>query len=194
MGSREARLLKLAFAPWVLRLSLCDLLNATAKVHHRASGERVNGKLALLRPRLSAQKQLNLLIHPKALLASIGPFLTALPLSLAQVLNQCTPPLIHPLSNLPFPSHHNSQQYQRWLPVPRTLVSRPLSCTSPARQVYSIREGTRSVAPRVPLMYTFLTFSYAVRRPDRAREVRWHRRWQVHHWSRPDQDVLLRRS
>ena len=87
MGNREAHLLKLAFAPWALRPSLCDLVNASVKVHHRASGERVNGKLALLRPRLSAQKQLNLLIHPKALLASIGPFLTALPLSLAQVLN-----------------------------------------------------------------------------------------------------------
>lgn len=33
--------------------------------------------------------------------------------------------------------------------------------------------------------------SIAVCRPSRAREVRWRCCWQIHHWSRPDQDELL---
>lgn len=137
-GARFARLL------WPRECSDPGSRCVEAKVHHRASGERMNGKLALLRPRLSAQKQLNLLIHPKAQLASIGPFLTALPVSLAhpQVLNQGVHrPSFIPLATCPPSFHHILTTISKMAARPQNIGIKAIELYFPSQASLSQLRG-----------------------------------------------------
>ena len=96
---------------------------------------------------------------------------------------------------IPFSSSKRRRQQPiarpRWPPVPRTLASRPLRFISPARFVPpSCRTCCNPLAKPADIADGPNTVCRAIR----AGKVRRCQHWQVHNWSRPDQDELLRRS
>ena len=72
-----------------------------------------------------------------------------------------------------------------WQQDHRTLASKPSSFT------FRVKFVNQTFDPKGAVILTKLL---PVRRPGRTREVRWRRSGQIHNRSRPDQDVLLRRS
>lgn len=124
------------------------------------------------------------------------------------------PPLFLFFPSLPHPFENTLQplvpvkHLSKWLLVPRTLASRPLRSTSPARyalpscpspqcrvlQSVLLPDTAANCSP-IFVLGLALTFSRAkiVCRAVRARAVRRRQCRKVHNWSRPDQDGLLRR-
>jgi hypothetical protein len=85
-------------------------------------------------------------------------------------------------SSLPSLSNHPASNSQQCLQDHRTLASRPWKFTFQVRYIHID-----------PKLTSGILLTHPVRRSSRTREIRWRCYREIHHWPRPDKDVLLRR-